>query len=136
MAITFDGARQWPVVGKVSVGFADLTSGVEALFDNIPAGAQITQTSINVLTAFDSGTSDSLIFGDEDDDNLYMTATSIASTGLKTVTPTGKKYAAPTQLSLTWTAVGTAATAGEFEVIFEYVMDDRANEVVPKRKAQ
>jgi hypothetical protein len=136
MAITFTGGRQWPLVGKVTVGFADLTSGVAALFDNIPAGAQITKLTVNRLTAFDSVTSDVVVVGDEDTANLYVASTTIATTGLIVGVPTGKKYTAPTQLSLTWTGSGTAPTAGEFEVIFEYIMDGRANETVPKRKSQ
>lgn len=136
MPITFDGGRQWPLVGKVTVSFADIASGVESLFDNIPAGAQITKLTVNVLTAFNSGTSDVIVVGDEDTANLYVASTSIASAGLIVGVPTGKKYTAPQQLALTWTAVGTAATQGELEVIFEYIMDNRANETVPKRKSQ
>lgn len=136
MAISFDGSRQYPMTGKVTVGFADLATGVAAAFDNIPGGATITDISINVLTAFNSATSDVVVVGDADTPNLYLASTSIAATGLTAGVPTGKKYVAPTQLSLTWTGVGAVPTTGEFEVIFTYVQDGRANEVVPKRKAQ
>jgi hypothetical protein len=136
MAITFTGGRQWPLVGKVTVGFADLVSGVEALFENMPPTATITKMYLNVLTAFDSVTSDVLDVGDEDTATLYQTSADLQVVGLSELTPTGKKYTAPTQLSMTWTGSGTAPTAGEFEVIFEYIMDGRANETVPKRKSQ
>ena len=76
-----------------------------------------------------SGTSDLLDMGTSGDPNGFMTAVSIASVGKKSADELASSddlgpYASETDISVTWTGAGTAATAGAMEIIIEYIVDN------------
>lgn len=132
MAITKDAGRQYPMTAYVDFTFADLTSGSGIAAIDIPPGATVTGGGLLISTAFDSGTSDTMSIGDSGVTTRYENAQDVKSAaGFWPLTLTGYKYTVPDTIDLLWTAVGTAATAGAGRLIVEYIMDNRANEVVP-----
>lgn len=107
--------------------FDELTSGTEEVAAVAPPDAVVVGGQLIVETAFDSGTSDVLDVGDEDDPDRYTSGTSIAATGVTDLTITGHVYDAVKNLTFTWTGSGTAATAGEFKLVFLYVRVGKAD---------
>ena len=99
----------------------------------IPAGAQIVDFNIDVLTAWNSGTSATLSIGTSAADTTYVSGVSVATTGRKAPTFTAAQLAAMSGVTLvgavaatvptvvvTITPVGTATT-GYVEVTILYV---------------
>jgi len=100
----------------------------------IPAGAQIVDFNIDVLTAWNSGTSATLSIGTSAAATTYVSGVSVASTGRKAITFTAAQLAAMSGVTLvgaasptlptvvvTVTPVGTAATTGYVEVTMLYI---------------
>lgn len=132
MPITKDSGRQWPIIGKVAFAFGDLVdAAVEPAMD-IPAGATIVGGGVNVITAWDSVTSDSLDVGDAADPNRYsVSVVDLQTVGFTALDITGFKYATLDQVTVEVNSVGGSLTVGAAELIVEYVLDGRAHEVVP-----
>jgi hypothetical protein len=99
----------------------------------IPAGSQIIDFNIDVLTAFNSGTSATLSIGTAAAGTQYVGSISVTSTGRKAITFTAAQLAAMSGVTVlgvtaatsapvvvTVTPVGTAATAGYVEVTVIY----------------
>lgn len=129
MPITKKVGRQDPLYARVEVTFEDIASGVASEAIDVPAGAIIVDGYVNVTTAFDSGTSDVLDVGDGDDDDRFTSSQiDISSTGATALDLTGHEYAEKDTIDVTWTAAGTAATAGVFELVVAYIREDRAVE--------
>lgn len=128
MAISKNPARQCPVVAFVDIALADLTSG--AAFDAIalPPGAVVTYGALVTTEAFNSGTSDVAVIGDVTTANRYMASTSIVTNGTRTaLVPTGfVSTATQPNISITWTAVGTAATTGKLRLEVQYFVKGRS----------
>lgn len=130
MAITAAQTIQYPAVASVSFTYADLTSGTVEDLCQIPAGATVVGGEIIVDTAWDSGTSDTFDIGDGADDDRYTsTIINLQSAGRVALTLTGYKYTETDTVDGTFTAVGTAATAGAARVNIMYVVADRGHEV-------
>lgn len=113
---------------RKTVALADLTSATAVVIGTVPEGAIVADAYAVVTTAFDSGTSDLLDMGNPDDPNGFMTAVSIASVGKKSADELATSndigpYTAATDISATWTADGTAASAGEMTLVVEYLAD-------------
>ena len=130
MAITKEGGRQWPLVAKMAFAIGDFgASGVAEDAIDLPAGASVISASITIDVAFDSVTSDSLdvagagiTLAGTDGQALGTTeASAIDSTALTVNTP----------VTLEWTQVGGAGTAGTGFLLVKYIQDGKANEVVP-----
>lgn len=88
-----------------------------------PVGAVVVGGEIDILTAFNSQTSDVIVVGDASTANRYVASTDIhtgASTPIAFV-PTGF-VATSTQsaIKVTWTKVGTAPSAGALAVTVRY----------------
>lgn len=130
MAIQLNDGRQEPLVAEAAFGFADLVSGVASTICEIPAGAIVQSILLVVDTAWNSGTSDSLVVGDAGSANRYMGATSIAATGVKACTPTGYQHTNATNaIKATWTGVGAAPTTGAARAFIQYIVPGKAEEV-------
>lgn len=130
MAITKSPGRQEIVAARKVVAYsdpADDTGASEALIE-VPAGAIVIGGYVYVSTAFDSTTSDALDIGDGDDVDRYTaTPIDLQSTGVTALDVTGYKYTAQDNIDIQWTAGSTGtATAGQFEVVVEYIVEGRA----------
>ena len=125
MTITKNAGRQCEDVAYVDVEYSDLTSGVAEGAVELPPGAVITGGKLVKSTAFDSATSDSLIVGDADDDDRYLTANDLQSAGISALTATGHEHTGG-DVTVTWTGAGTAPTAGKFTLAVHYYVRGRA----------
>jgi hypothetical protein len=92
----------------------------------LPDGAVVVDTVYKVVTAFNSGTSDTLIVGTADDDNEFLTAIDAQQTaGTAARATTGLGYESSGEVVYAKvTPVGTAADAGEVDVVITYVADN------------
>ena len=132
MAITKDVGRQYPIVAHVTVSYSDLTSGTAEEAIDVPADAIYLWGYVDVKTAFDSATSDVLDVGDGDDDDRYTSSQiDISSTGRTDVDVVGQQYTESDTIDVTWTGTGSAPSAGEFDLVFAYIIEDRENETRP-----
>lgn len=132
MSITKNSGRQYPLVEKVAIGHADLTSGsaVEAI--DLPPNATVIGGEFVVETVWDSATSDVADIGDGVDDDRYTSSQiDLQSAGRTALTLTGYKYTGKDTIDITWTGVGGSLTQGSAYLLIQYVIDDRANENQP-----
>lgn len=125
--------RQYPLVAFQEFDFADLTAGAATPIVKLPAGARVIGGELVISTIFNSGTSDKLDVGDGGSATRYIAGgADNASTAQRiAIVPTGYKYTAGDTVDVTWTAAGAAATAGDGYLMVQYIIDGRANEVVP-----
>ena len=131
MAITKQGGRQWPLVAKLSFGFADFAgqSGVALDAVDLPAGASVIAASLTITEVFNSGTSDAI--------DIAGAGTSLAATNAQALGTTADTsldstaLAVNTAVTLEWTGVGAVPTTGAGFALIEYIQDGKANEVVP-----
>lgn len=121
-----NSARQQVIVAYADVTFDQLVSGTFKPLIELPAGAVVLSGALNVRTAFNSGTSDVATVGDATTGNRYKASATVAAAGYGALVPTGLQATAPTTVGVTWTAVGTAATAGALRLIVEYFVAGRA----------
>lgn len=135
MAITKNTGRQDLLVARVVINYDDLTSGTAAEAIDVPAGAIYQGGYVNVLTAWDSNTSDVLDVGDGDSDDLYTDSqidiSAVACTALDAPTAAAvdmKKYTEHDTIDVTWTGTGTAPTQGQLELVYWYIREDRSVE--------
>jgi hypothetical protein len=94
----------------------------------LPAGAIIIGTDVNVITAFNAGTTNPLTVGIESTTyaNIAAAASTVSgTTGLKqNISPTGTALvplAADSQVFVMYAQTGTAATTGQAVVIVKYI---------------
>lgn len=120
---------QYPLVAVIDFTFADLASGVAKKAMSIPLGAIVTGGAVKVTTAWNSGTSAVLDVGGDVADDL-ATDLDLKTAGVKALETPYAKVSTAGNISVTLTAVGTAATAGAATLIVEYVVPGRANEVL------
>ncbi len=96
----------------------------------LPAGAVLIGTDVNIVTAFNAATTNVLTVGLAGvADNIVAAADVTEGTAALTlnVKPTGTALvplAADSQVSVTYTQTGTAATAGKAIVVVKYVCDN------------
>ena len=130
MAITKEGGRQWTLLAKVNIGFADVAddSGVALEAVDLPAGAIPLRASLTVTEVFDSATSDTLAVSGG---GLTLGATDLQALGTTPVVVDSTPITALTAVSATWTGAGAAATQGAAFLTVEYARDGKANEVQP-----
>lgn len=125
MAITLKPARQQVIHASVDFTYADIVSGTAAPAIQLPPNAVVISGRLTVTTAFNSGTSDKIAIGDAASGTRYASAAEAHSTGLVAITPTGYSNTVQDNITVTWTAVGTAATAGAARLSVEYVVRGR-----------
>ena len=113
---------------RKGISVADMTSTGVITIGTLPAGAVILNAFAVVTEAFDSATSDLLDMGTLGDPNGFMTAVSVATVGKKSAdelaTSNDLVLAAETDVVAVWTSDGTVATAGQMELIVEFVVDN------------
>lgn len=126
MSITKDSNRQAPLVAMVEIGYADIVSDVASAAIELPGGAIVTGGDVTVITPFNSGTSDVLDVGDSVTANRYANDANIHAAGRTALVPTGYVTPNVSDVSVTLTAVGAAATAGKVRLTVEYVVNGRA----------
>lgn len=122
MPITLNAGRQEAQFAYVDVAFADLTSGVAQIAVKLPPGSIVLAGSLNVVTAFNSATSDALVVGDATVANRYLASTSLQAAGRTPIVPTGFVTTGnETSVKVTYTGVGAAPTAGALRLEVSYV---------------
>ena len=129
MAITAPDTRQWALVATVDFSFADFVSGVGQVACALPQNAVVTGGAIIIDTAFNGSVSVGAEVGDVGVVARYLGATSVLSTGLTALVPTG--YAvenANRDVLIEITEGGTASSAGAGRLQVEYVVEGRATE--------
>lgn len=109
------------VRGKIT--FGSPTAGVE--IGTIPAGSFVRAVTVDVITAFNAGTTNVLEVGTAADPDGFATSTDIAAgaTGLKGPlkgAQSGDRLTADTPVVVKYSPTGTAATAGEAQVLVEF----------------
>jgi hypothetical protein len=115
----------------VNFGDAGISTGVLIGPDALPQGAFITGVWVEVVTAFNAGTTNTLTVGTNSPNfnNIVASAdlpgngTASLSTGVTQVTRgLGRSLAsaADTQVSIKYAQTGTAATTGQAVVVIEY----------------
>jgi len=92
----------------------------------VPANAQIINVHIDVTTAFDAGTTNTMTVGKSGSAAAYVASTSVGSAGRASVATTGVYSAwadvgaAEVPVTATFSQTGTAATAGAARVTVVY----------------
>lgn len=127
-------SRQYVAAAVETVKLADLASGVaKNLFTQLPNGTIPLSLAVIIVTPFNAGTADVLDIGISggaanayaDDIDLKAVAGSrAAATSLPGMINT---TAGGSQLQVTRTATGTAATAGEARIVLTYVREGVEN---------
>lgn len=110
---------------RAGVTFAD--NGNAVVVGTIPAGAAIIKpiSGAVVSTAFNAGTTNTLNIGTSANDDLYATLISIGATNFVALDENvSNVVAVDTEITATVVLTGTAATAGEAEVVIAYVLDN------------
>jgi len=137
MAITKNGGRQWPLTARVEFTWAELGTAViassvlEAI--DMPVGAIVTGGYLSVITDWVGPTAATVSVGDGGSAARYLADTTLLS-GEGTIValvPTGYKYLAADTIDLDLEQTVAVSTAGAGELVVEYIIDNKANEVVP-----
>jgi|DEB3_MinimDraft_2_1074329.scaffolds.fasta_scaffold44643_1 hypothetical protein len=95
----------------------------------LPAGCLVLETLVRVRTAFDAGTTNVIKVGTSDDDDEFIEANDLDETGAgltRSERSAGLVMTADTEVFVTYTQTGTAATAGVADVIVLYIPEVEA----------
>ena len=103
------------------------TDTAAVIIGTLPAGAQIIDVNIDVTTAFNAGTTNTVTVGKTGSAAAFVTATSVGSAGRASVATTGV-YSAWANVgtsdvdyaTVTFSQTGTAASAGAARVTIVY----------------
>lgn len=110
---------------RKSIVFGD--DGTALTVGKIPAGSVILKplSGVQVSTAFNAGTTNTLNIGTSADDNLYGTLLALGATDFVPCDE-AVSYLVTSDTTMTCTVVltGTAATAGAGEVVIAYIPDN------------
>lgn len=109
---------------RKTVTYSD--NGDQLTVGTLPAGATILKalSGINVDTAFNAGTTNTINVGTSADDNLYGTALAAGSIAFVALDEAvAMTVSSDTVMTASVALAGTAATAGQAEVIIAYVPD-------------
>jgi len=102
------------------------TNATAVTIATIPAGAQIQNIHIDVTTAFNAGTTNTVTVGTSASAAAYVTSTSVGTLGRASVATTGVYSAwadtgnSEVVATVTYSQTGTAATAGAARVTIVY----------------
>ncbi len=123
MAIEKNYSRQGVIAAEVVIALADFADAAEQPAIQLPAGAVIVSGSAFVTTAFNAGTTATLIVGDAADADRYTgAALDVSAVGAKGLVPNGYAMPAEGDLLVTYASTGTAATAGELRLVIQYIV--------------
>lgn len=130
MPLTKVAGRQCVLSAAIPFTYADLTSGEITEAIDLPGGAYIVSGEVVVTTAFNSATSDAIEVGLlSGATNDLLSSTSIAATGITPIVPFAGSLATTDTVTVEWTGVGAAPTAGAGFLRVDYTIDGRATEV-------
>jgi hypothetical protein len=102
------------------------TDSAAVTIGTVPAGAQIVSINIDVTTAFNAATTNTITVGKSGSAAAFVASTSIGSAGRASVATTGVYSAwadvgsADVPVTATYSQTGTAATAGAARVTIVY----------------
>lgn len=115
-----------------TAGASQAFSAAAGIFDAIklPYGAKVVGGAMVVETVSNDSSTATLKVGDSVSDNRYMAATSIKAAARTGFSPTGY-HGLGEDLRITLANAGGDATAGKVTIEVMYVIDSRADEVVP-----
>jgi hypothetical protein len=128
MTIQKTAGRQEVQIASIVITAAMLVgnSGVDLEALDMPPGAIVLGGDVTVTEAFDSGTSDVLDVGDASSENRYVNDVNIAATGRTALVPTGFTITdGEPAISVRWTGVGAAPTAGSARLTVQYFVPKR-----------
>ena len=131
MAISKDTGRQWPLCAVVDIAYSDTPTDAtfyEAV--DLPANARVIGGALVVKTAWDS-TTDTFSVGDSGAAARYLSATDLKTVGTTPFDFSTDDGSAPLDVGVTFGFTGPASTAGAAQLIVQYVIDGKANEVQP-----
>jgi hypothetical protein len=117
------------MLSAVTTTFA-YTNATAVTIATIPAGAQIQNIHIDVTTAFNAGTTNTVTVGTSASAAAYVTSTSVGTLGRASVATTGVYSAwantgsSDVSATITFSQTGTAATAGAARVTIIYKYAD------------
>jgi len=117
------------MLSAVTTTFA-YTNATAVTIATIPAGAQIVDINIDVTTAFNAGTTNTVTVGTSASAAAYVTSTSVGSAGRASVASTGVYSAwantgtSDVSATITYSQTGTAASAGAARVTIVYKYAD------------
>jgi len=124
--------RQFPLVAVQDFDYTELTSGSATAAVKLPANARVVGGGVVIETAFNDTGTDLADVGDGGDPNRYSALQiDFAATGYTALDITGYKYTTTDYVDITYTGANGNASAGAGVLIVEYVVDERANEVMP-----
>lgn len=92
----------------------------------LPAGAKVTKVNVDLIAAFNAGSTNVLIVGTADNDDAFVAAGDFNEAGTPGVgtdvaTGLGTRFTADTPVYAKYTQTGTAATTGQAGITIEYV---------------
>lgn len=138
MAITKEGARQYPLYATKTFAYTDVTDDAYVPLIDIPPNAIVVGGFLAITTLFNSGTDDKFSIGDQEgeasaDKTEYSSLSADVTTAGTSiaVVPNGKKYAQAGTVGVVWNGSGTAPSAGIGTLVIAYIIDGRAHEVQP-----
>ena len=106
------------------------TNATAVTIATIPANAQIVDINIDVTTAFNAGTTNTVTVGTSASAAAYVTSTSVGAAGRASVATTGVYSAwantgsSDVSATITFSQTGTAASAGAARVTIVYKYAD------------
>jgi hypothetical protein len=106
------------------------TNATAVTIATIPANAQIVDINIDVTTAFNAGTTNTVTVGTSSSAAAYVASTSVGSAGRASVATTGVYSAwantgsSDLSATITYSQTGTAASAGAARVTIVYKYAD------------
>lgn len=130
MPLSKPKARQYLLLAEADLLYSDLPTGVATQVFKLPLNAVVVGGSVNVVTASNAATSETLSIGDSGSATQYVNAANSKSTGRTAFTAANldKLYTAADGITVTRTEVG-AATAGKYRVQVQYYIQGRHSEV-------
>lgn len=112
----------------IKAGTGSSLSGIAFNLFELPAGAVVIGGDVQVLTAFNSATSDTLSIGDSGSATRYASAVNIKTAARTALTVPARQVSTTEKVQATWTGAGTAPTAGLVLVTLQYIIPGRAVE--------
>lgn len=127
MPITKNAGRQELIVAHVDINFSDLVSGADTAAIDLPRNAVIVGGDVTTTVAFNSATSDVIDVGDATSQNRYLNDGTVHAAGRVALVPTGYLHtSSEPAITVRWTGVGAAPTAGACRLTVQYYVKGRA----------
>lgn len=132
MAISKNTGRQWPLCAVVDIAYSD-TPTTATFYEaaDLPGNARVIGGALVVKTAWATATTATFAVGDSGAAARYLSATDLKTAGTTVFDFSTDDGSAPLDVGVTYTETGSAATAGAAQLIIQYVIDGKANEVQP-----